>query len=310
MSDARPLVSIVIPCFNYARFLGEAIESALRQTHQPVEIIVVDDGSTDDTQAVARRYPVTLLSQTNGGVCQASNTGFADAHGEFALRLDADDRLASTYVRETLDALRREPCAHFAYTEASYFGTRSGKYPTEPFDPETLSERNYVHASALMRLESFVRVGGYKHNMTAARYEDWDLWLTFAERGMRGVLVPKPLLHYRQHAHVSRGTPQFVTLSALRREIIMARRLRDNHPGLFCTTSLFRRLATLPRRLTKGEVSVRFVILLVCLYMVMLPGAAHCKVAPGPRGMNDVAPPRMRPTNGGCRHVPLAGRPQ
>ena len=93
MTAGRPLVSVVIPCFNYGRFLDEAIESALRQTHQPIEVIVVNDGSTDDTDGVARRHPVTLITlQNRRGVRRGQRAGLAVAHGEFVLRLDADDR--------------------------------------------------------------------------------------------------------------------------------------------------------------------------------------------------------------------------
>src|SRR5579864_6385259 len=110
------LVSIVIACYNYGRFVGEAIESALSQTYTPVEVIVVDDGTSDDSVEVASRYPVTVLTQKNSGVCVTGNRGIRASHGEFVLRLDADDRLAPTYVEETLGALREHPECDFAYT--------------------------------------------------------------------------------------------------------------------------------------------------------------------------------------------------
>src|SRR5437870_5008653 len=97
-SSCEPgLVSIVIPCHNYARYVGEAIESALAQTHQPVEVVVVDDGSTDASKDVVSGYAVTLLAQPNRGVCAAANAGIRASRGEFVLRLDADDRLVHTY---------------------------------------------------------------------------------------------------------------------------------------------------------------------------------------------------------------------
>jgi glycosyltransferase involved in cell wall biosynthesis len=167
--SGSPLVSIVIPCFNYGRFLGEAIESAIDQTHQPIEVIVVNDGSTDDTEAVARQYPITLINQLNSGVCIATNTGFRIARGEFVLRLDADDRLADTYVAETLAALQRDAMADFAYTQVAYFGAITGTYPVEPFSVESLVERNYINASALMRRASLERVGGYDTTIGAVR---------------------------------------------------------------------------------------------------------------------------------------------
>src|SRR5438445_9729851 len=104
MSLDRPLVSVVIPTHNYARFLGEAIESALAQTHRPIEVLVVDDGSTDNPSHVACRYPVKLLTQSREGVCAAVNKGIRASKGSFVMRLDADDVLEPTYVQKTLAA--------------------------------------------------------------------------------------------------------------------------------------------------------------------------------------------------------------
>lgn len=270
MVNRAPLVSVVIPCFNYGRFLGEAIESVLRQTHSPIEVIVVDDGSTDDTERVARGYPATVLRQPNAGVCVAANAGFRAARGEFVMRLDADDRLVCTYVQKTLAGLQDDPGSDFAYTDVAYFGASTGTYAVEPFTPESLVERNYVHASALMRRVSLQRVGGYNVNMTSARYEDWDLWLGFVERGMRGLYVPGQLLLYRQHAAPSRVTLRIGSFRGLRREVAMAWRLQDNHPSLFEPSALVRRLARLPRRLASGHASPRFAALLLGFYGVML----------------------------------------
>src|SRR5579859_5368828 len=116
MSES-PLISVIIPCCNYGRFLGQAVQSVLDQTYPHIEIIVVDDGSTDDTRAVATAYPVTFISQQNLGVCVAMNAGLNVASGEYIMRLDADDVLQSTYVQETFEALQRTPTAAFAYSD-------------------------------------------------------------------------------------------------------------------------------------------------------------------------------------------------
>lgn len=265
----RPPVSIVIPCHDHGRFLSAAIESALVQTYADLEVIVVDDGSTDDTREVAARYPVGLMSQKHAGVCIAANRGIAAARGELVLRLDADDLLAPTYVEETLAALEAHPEADFAYTQVQYIGARGGTYPVEEFDSDSIAERNYVHASALMRRSSFERVGGYRRDMTSVRCEDWDLWLSFVDAGMRGVLVRKPLLHYRQHRGAGRGTLR-LSLRSLRREIMLTALLQDHHPLAFAPSRLLRRLSTLPRRLALGRVSLRHAVLLTAFYGVML----------------------------------------
>ncbi len=107
MSPAtRPLVSVVIPCYNQARFLAESIDSVLRQTYSPIEVLVVDDGSTDDTATVARRFQgVKYLHQNNGGAPRARNAGFRESRGELLVFLDADDRLLPTAVNRSVEAL-------------------------------------------------------------------------------------------------------------------------------------------------------------------------------------------------------------
>src|SRR5918995_6791294 len=103
------LVTVVIPCYNQAHFLGEAIESVLSQSYKRFEIVVVDDGSTDDTSEVATRYPrVRCIRQENRGLAGARNTGIRHCQGEYVVFLDADDRL----LPEALEAGVREPGAH------------------------------------------------------------------------------------------------------------------------------------------------------------------------------------------------------
>jgi GT2 family glycosyltransferase len=262
-------VSVVIPCHNYARFLGEAIESVLGQTHRPLEVIVVDDGSVDNTGEVAARYPgVTLLSQPNKGVCAATNDGVRASTGNFIMRLDADDVLAPAYIEEMLDALAHDPEAAFAYADGNYFGEASGPVPLQPFDPEALAEGAYAVCLALMRRSAYERVGGYDLGMTAFRCEDWDMWLSFADLGLHGVLVRKPLWCYRQHGR-SR-VKQTLSLDGLRREYAQIARLQNNHPVLFGPPSLLRRLVGLPGRVARGQATPRFALLLVSFYAVML----------------------------------------
>jgi Glycosyl transferase family 2 len=105
-----PLVSVVIPCYNQAAFLGDAIESAQQQTHAPVEVIVVDDGSSDRTASVAAGYPaVRYVRQRNSGAAAARTAGLHESRGEFVIFLDADDRLLPEAAAIGLEALRAHP---------------------------------------------------------------------------------------------------------------------------------------------------------------------------------------------------------
>src|SRR3712207_4601210 len=106
----KPLVSIVIPCYNQAHFLGEAIESVLAQTYPHFEVVVVDDGSTDNTEAVAARYPgVRCIRQENQGLAAARNTGIRRSNGSYLVFLDADDRLLPNALEVGLKHLKEHP---------------------------------------------------------------------------------------------------------------------------------------------------------------------------------------------------------
>jgi glycosyltransferase involved in cell wall biosynthesis len=207
-SPSEPYVSIVIPCFNYGRFLAEAIESALAQTHVPLEVIVIDDGSTDDSYEVAARFvpAVEVLSQPNAGLVPVLNRGLHAAKGEYFVILSADDVLQPTYVEALLDALLERPDAAYTYSAMEYFGSKSGVFPAKPFSPALLLAGNYINATALTRRSDALAVGGFQPNPENA-WEDWDFWLRLLEAGRYGVPVREPLLRYRRHESTSRNPP-------------------------------------------------------------------------------------------------------
>lgn len=197
--SSSPRISIVIASYNYGRFLGEAIESALSQTLPPIEVVVVDDGSTDDSREVARRYPVRLIEQGNAGVSAARNRGAREAKGDFLVFLDADDILEPEYLARAWDALRTAPPnVAYAYTQMQYFGDRTGIYKAGPFSRKRILEGNLVNVSALMRRADFDAVGGFDEACKLG-LEDADLWVRFLAQGKIGVFVPEPLLRYRRH---------------------------------------------------------------------------------------------------------------
>jgi glycosyltransferase involved in cell wall biosynthesis len=199
---SEPLVSVVVLCHNYARFLAEAMESAFAQDYPNLEVIAIDDGSTDDSLEVASRYAerAKVLGQPNQGLAGTCNRGAQEAAGEYFLFLSADDRLEPTYVSELYAALRRTPDASFAYCSASLFGAESGVMPARPFSAFSLIRgRNYINGSALTRRAAYVDAGGYPEDLPEGAFDDWDFWLTMVERGYRGTYVPKPLLFWRRH---------------------------------------------------------------------------------------------------------------
>jgi glycosyltransferase involved in cell wall biosynthesis len=195
-----PDTTAVVPCFNYGRFLEEAVNSLLEQSPEPPRVVVADDGSTDpDTRAVLERLPagVEVLRLANGGVAAARNAGAARADTPFLLFLDADDRLAPGALAALRSALAAEPGAGFAYGDQRFFGDWEGEMRFPPYDPLRLLDRHLIGPTALMRAELVRDTGGY--DPAFALYEDWEIWLAALAAGWHGVHVDAITHEYRQH---------------------------------------------------------------------------------------------------------------
>jgi glycosyltransferase involved in cell wall biosynthesis len=181
--SVESLASVVITCYNQAHFLAESIESALAQTYSPYEVVVVDDGSTDNTSEVARRYPdVRYIYQRNRGLAAARNEGLRFTNGSLLLFLDADDRLLPHALETGADSLRDRPECAFTWGHhqvISVDGTFISK-SDQPLAHKTgfcaLFERNYIemHAAVLFRRGVFEHVRGYDESLGAC--EDYDLY--------------------------------------------------------------------------------------------------------------------------------------
>jgi glycosyltransferase involved in cell wall biosynthesis/Flp pilus assembly protein TadD len=207
MLAPRPthLVSVLIPCYKQAHLLPEAVESVVAQTYPHWEIVIVNDGSPDDTTAVANsliaRYPehrIRLVEKANAGLSAARNTGLRHISGTYVLPLDSDDALHPQMLEKTAWALDTHPEASVAYTHIQLFGDKSEVCPCGPFDAEAEMQTNRLAYCSLMRRSMVEELGGYAEDAVA--YEDWDFWLSAMERGHQGVLVPEPLFRYRQSA--------------------------------------------------------------------------------------------------------------
>lgn len=202
----EPLVSVIIPCYKQAHFLGEAIESVLAQTHMRHEIVVVDDGSPDNTVEVASRYPgVRCVRQTNGGLAAARNAGIRESRGEYLAFLDADDRLLPHALRAGLDCFHVRPeCAYVSghYRLMHADGTPLPDFVQVPPEPDvyrTLLQRNYIgmHATVMYRRAVLELAGGF--DTTLVSCEDYDMYLRIA-RGHAVRSYDRVVAEYRRHA--------------------------------------------------------------------------------------------------------------
>jgi Glycosyl transferase family 2 len=180
------LVSIIIPCYNAARYLGEAIESCLGQSYSKIEVIVVDDGSSDATSTIAQSYAVTCLRQPNRGVSAARNNGLQHSKGKYVLFLDHDDRLIPRAVEMGVDLLEKHPECAIAVGEHRYISPDgrelgySNKRATGANHYEMLLERNFIETpgSALHRRSVIDAIGVFDETVLGA--EDYELYLRTA----------------------------------------------------------------------------------------------------------------------------------
>ena len=200
-------VSVVIPNYNYGRYLREAIDSVLSQTHPPHEVIVVDDGSTDDSGAILAGYgdAIITVQQQNQGVGAARNNGAQIATGEFLAFLDADDYWAPEKLEKQLAKFDSDPeigLAHCGFVNVDIDGKPLDK--TVEGDEGRVADRilRMAHAvfanTIVLRRAIFNELGGYDTNKDLHPSEDWDL-IYRAACICKVAFVPEPLLFYRQH---------------------------------------------------------------------------------------------------------------
>lgn len=193
------LVSIIIPCYNYGKFLAEAIESALTQTYPHIEVVVMDDGSSDNTPEIARHYGsrIQYVRTPNQGHGATLNDALRRIRGIYYICLDADNSLLPRYVEKTVAVMESSGGeVDFVYTQRQYFGLGSGVSRAPAYDVERLKVRNYIDTCALIRTDLGRRFG-YDRGLVLA---DYDFYLTLAENGSRGVLLDEPLFRYRIHS--------------------------------------------------------------------------------------------------------------
>jgi glycosyltransferase involved in cell wall biosynthesis len=226
----QPLVSVIIPCYNQARFLGEAIASAQRQTHSPVEVIVVDDGSSDDTASVATAHPeVRYIRQRNRGAAAARTAGLHESRGEFLIFLDADDRLLSDAAAIGLEALRAHPDWAFATGHVRLIAQDGAPEGIPPQDHANgnqyvaLLRSNYIWTPGviLYRRSTLASIGSF--DPAARASADYELNIRIARRAPIGC-HHHVVLEYRRH-----GGNMSADAGEMLRSAVSVRRAQRKH---------------------------------------------------------------------------------
>lgn len=198
-------VSVVIPCYKQAQFLGEALQSILDQTYQNWECIIVNDDSPDYTEIVANEWcnkdsRIKYISQTNGGLSSARNFGIQNASSDFILTLDADDRYAPTFIEKGLKILK--DCQEIGVVSSWILRFKDSKeiciIKPNGKKIEDFLFQNAVNGTSLFRKKCWEMVGGYDEKMKTG-YEDWDFYIRVCANGWNIHVIPEILFFYRQH---------------------------------------------------------------------------------------------------------------
>ena len=246
MTEATSLrkasIGVIIPCYNYGKFLPEAIESVLHQTRPVDKIIILDDCSTDNTQEIAtiykQKYPEIIQyirNKENLGIVPNFNKGVNLIDTEYVCLLGADNRFLSSYIEKTAKILDENDSVAVAYTDFALFGPNASEmYSRMPLNRrgeiienkifkvhfpnftkeaiKNLDEINFMHGSSLFKKKAFVSVGGY---IKTKKAEDHNLFQRIVENGYKAKRVPEAILEYRQHSALQANT-KLISLAELK----------------------------------------------------------------------------------------------
>ena len=193
-------VTVVIPCYNQGVYLAESIGSVLAQTIEDVEILIVNDGSTDpETIEILNSCdaPRTrVIHTTNQGLAAARNNGIREARGRYILPLDADDRIAPGYLEQAVRILEDNPGIGIVYGHAVFFGAVEKPWNLPEFSLQEMMIDNILYCSCVFRKADWEAVGGYRTDMVYG-WEDYDFWLSLIERGRLVYRIPEVMFYYR-----------------------------------------------------------------------------------------------------------------
>lgn len=193
-------VSVIITCYNYGKYLAEAVDSVLASTYENYEIIVIDDGFDDsETVSILEKFsrPKTrIIRQENMGVSAARNNAIKEAKGEYILPLDADDKIAPEYIEKAVDILDSNPEFNVVYCDIQYFGDQNFIFEKPDYHPKILLLENFCTVTSLYKKSDWEKIGGYKKEMDIG-WEDWEFWLSMRENYLNPYHIKELLFYYR-----------------------------------------------------------------------------------------------------------------
>ena len=224
-----PKVSVIIPCYNQGHYVDEAVDSILNQTFQDFEIIIMNDGSTDEcTVEKLEQYdrPKTTVTHThNQGLPRARNTGIRSGRGEYILALDADDYMGTTFLEKAVPVLDVQPEVGVVACGIQHFGTSQKRHLPKGGGVRTFLAQNDIGVPSLFRRVCWEETGGYDESLKQG-YQDWNLWIDITKRGWLVHVIPEYLYFYR------RTSDSMVTKSNMMRPELV-KHIVQNHRDVY-----------------------------------------------------------------------------
>ncbi|GEO03222.1 glycosyl transferase [Adhaeribacter aerolatus] len=196
------LVSVVVPCFNQAQYLSEAVESIINQSYLNWECLIINDGSVDNTETVALKLckkdaRIKYFRKDNGGLSNARNYGIIHSNGEFILPLDADDKIDIDYLNLAVNKLLENSQIKVVYCRAEFFGTQTGEWRMPLYNFKELLLFNTIFCSAVYRRKDYDNTLGYDETLKYGG-EDWDFWISLLKNGGEVFRLDSVQFYYRK----------------------------------------------------------------------------------------------------------------
>ena len=204
MKAKNPIVSIIIPCFNHGKYINEAINSIdINKVNYPLEIIIVDDGSTDENtkneinQLITKGFHV--IKQENGGPAKARNTGIAASSGKYILPIDADNKIKPEYINKSVPILETKEY-DIVYAKPIFWNEHKKvkrKFKVKPFDELSYVTGNFADACAIFCRYVWEKNNGYDERIPFYGFEDWEFWINAGSKGFKFKFINEYLYYYR-----------------------------------------------------------------------------------------------------------------
>ena len=225
----NPKISIGIPCYNQGQYLSQAVESVLEQTLKSYEIIICNDGSTDNSLQVAKSYEnvgVKIINQVNKGLASARNTILMNSTGDWLLFLDADDMFLENCLEKISEAIERNPDADIIAPSLKNFGINNQPVVLMPNPTlEDFKTGNRIGYFSAIRRSKLLEIGGYNPKMSWG-FEDYDIWFDLLKRGAKLITLPDILILYR----VKKDS---MVIEAFKHQEELMAQIKKNHPEVY-----------------------------------------------------------------------------